>query len=64
MCTAFDVLGVAFEGTNGFCIAELLTLCFLAGAWEADLQQGLGKCKWADGSSYDGLWQQGNRWGG
>ena len=33
-----------------------------AGTWEEDLQEGMGKCKWADGAAYDGQWRQGNRW--
>ena len=34
------------------------------GQWEADLQHGEGKCVYADGSTYDGQWQAGQRWVG
>ena len=34
------------------------------GQWEVDLQQGEGKCIYADGSQYDGQWAAGQRCAG
>lgn len=31
------------------------------GQWEGDLQQGQGKCVYADGATYDGAWRAGKR---
>jgi len=34
-----------------------------AGAWEAGMQHGQGRCAWADGSEYEGAWAEGARCG-